>query len=198
MYQVATPIHNPNFNTAILLCEVDLNCKIILRNIEKLKVAAKHWIDLSKGIDDGGKALPIDIVTDCFACLTAAAAIVRLLYIGDRRGNKAARIQQRCNRLMHELGNPSISALKSIGVRNSWEHLDERLDEYLATQTCRSHSEIHISPNPPEHRTFVSRHFDPNTLEIKFAGDVFSLGPVAEEAILLSERVNAALVRMNS
>ena len=50
----------------------------------------------------------------------------------------------------------------------------------------------------PSQGTFVSRHFDPNTLEIKFVGDVFSLGPIAEEALLLSERVNAALVRMNS
>ena len=192
------PIHNSHFNTVVLLCEVDLNCKIILRNIEKLKLSAKHWIDLSKGIDDGGKAPPIDIVTDCFACLTAAASIARLLYLGDRKGKKAARIQQRCNLLMHELGSPSISALNSIRVRNSWEHLDERLDDLLATQTCRSHSEIHVSPNPPDQGTFVSRHFDPNTLEIKFAGDVFSLGPVAEEALLLSERVNAAIVRMNS
>lgn len=192
------PIHNSNFNTVVLLCEVDLNCKIILRNIEKLKVAAKHLIDLSKGIDDGSKAPPIDIVTDCFACLTAAAAVARLLYIGDRKGKKAVRIQQRCNLLTHELGNPSISALKSISVRNSWEHLDERLDDILETQTCRSHSEIHVSPTPPSQGTFVSRHFDPNTLEIKFAGDVFSLGPIAEEALLLSERVNAALVRMNS
>lgn len=192
------PIHSSNFNTVILLCEVDLNCKIIVRNTEKLRVAAKHWLDLSKGIDDGGKAPPIDIVTSCFACLTAAAAIARLLYLGNRTGKKAARIKQRCDRLMCELGNPSISALNSIGVRNSWEHLDERLDDLLESQTCRSHSEIHVSPTPPGQGTFVSRHFDPNTLEIKFAGEVFSLGPVAEEALLLSSRVNAALMRMNS
>lgn len=192
------PIPSSKFGTVILLCEVDLNSKIILRSTEKLRVAAKHWIDLSKGIDDGSKAPPIDIVTDCFACLTAAAAISRLLHIGKRTGKKADRIKQRCNLLMNELGNPSISALNLLGVRNSWEHLDERLDDLLESQTCRSHSEIHVSPTPPSQGTFVSRHFDPNALEIKFAGDVFSLGPIAEEAILLSERVDLALKRMSA
>lgn len=175
-----------------------MNCKIIVRNTEKLRVAAKHWIDLSKGMDDGGKAPPIDIVTDCFACLTAAAAVARLLYLGNRNGKKAARIKQRCDLLMCELGNPSISALNSIGVRNSWEHLDERLDDLLEAQTCRSHAAIHVSSTPPGQGTFVSRHFDPKTLEIKFAGEVFSLDPVAEDALLLSSRVKAALMRMNS
>jgi hypothetical protein len=189
-------IPSSNFNTVILLMEVDLNCEIIARSTEKLRIAAMHRINLSQGIDDAGKATKIDIITDCFACLTAAAAVSRLLCLGDRKGKRADRIKQRCDLLMNELGNPSISALNSLRVRNSWEHLDERLDDILESQTCRSHSQIHVSPTPPSQGTFVSRHFDPNTLEIKLAGDVFSLGPIAEEALLLSRQANLAIKRI--
>jgi hypothetical protein len=96
-------IPSSNFNTVILLMEVDLNCEIIARSTEKLRIAAMHRINLSQGIDDAGKATKIDIITDCFACLTAAAAVSRLLCLGDRKGKRADRIKQRCDLLMNEL-----------------------------------------------------------------------------------------------
>jgi hypothetical protein len=191
------PIPSARFNTVILLCEVDLNCKIIARSAAKLESAAKHWIDLAQGIDDGGSAPPIDIVTDCFACLSAAAAISRMLFLGKRAGKSSGRIKQRCEGLMQLLGNPQISALNSLSVRNSWEHLDERLDDLLESNTCRSHSEIHVSPVLPKPETFVSRHFDPTSMEIRFAGDKFALAPIVTESKLLSERVEVAFTKMS-
>lgn len=191
-------IPSANFNNVILLCEVDLSCKIILHSAAKLEAAAKHWIDLSQGIDDGGKAPPIDIVADCFTCLSAAAAISKMLFLGERTGKKANRIKQRCLALMQLLGNPPLSALESLSVRNSWEHLDERLDEHLETQICRSHAEIHVSPEPPRPETFVSRHFDPKSMEIRFAGAVFALAPIVAESKLLSARVDFALKQMSA
>lgn len=192
------PIPSANFNAVILLCEVDISCKIILRSAAKLETAAKHWIDLSQGIDDGGKAPPIDIVADCFTCLSAAAAISRMLFLGKRTGKTADRIRRRCFALMQLLGNPPLSALDSLSVRNSWEHLDERLDDLLESQTCRSHAEIHVSPEPPRPETFVSRHFDPKSMEIRFAGDVFAFAPIVAESKLLSARVDCAFKQMSA
>jgi hypothetical protein len=74
--------------------------------------------------------------------------------------------------------------------------LDERLDDLLESQTCKSHSEIHVSPKPPKPETFVSRHFDPRSMEIRFNGDVFALTPIVEESKLLSARVSAACAQV--
>lgn len=132
------PIPNTRFNDVVLLCEIDLNCKIIARSAAKLEIAARHWINLTQGVDGGDRAPPIDIVTDCLSCLSAAAAVSRMLFLGKRTGKNRNRIKQRCERLTKLLGNPQISALDSLGVRNSWEHLDERLDDLLESNTCRS------------------------------------------------------------
>lgn len=192
------PIPSTNFSAVMLLCEIDLQCKTIARAGERLRECAQHWVALSQGIDDGKTAPPIDIVAWCSVCLSASASIRRLLSLAGRRRKKASviRIRKRCETLMDALGNPDIPVMLSAVVRNSWEHLDERLDELLSTQSFKSFSEIHVAVKPPDTQTFVLRHFDPVKLEIKHCQDAIPLEPLIAEAGELSRRISEAFNRL--
>ena len=192
------PIASANFPAIILLCEVDLNCKLIARAANKLNEAAEHWIALDKCIDDGKTAPPIDIITNCAVCLSSAAAIAKMLLVGDRKGKKAIRIAKRCGELMALLGDPVLVVTRSLAVRNSWEHLDERLDELLVMSSCRSVSEVHVAVKPLDSATFVLRRFDPIAMQIKYGPDAVPLNTLIEEAKDLSNRVNSAFKKLQT
>ena len=183
------PIPSANLPIVILLSELDLQCKMIVRAAERLREAAAHWIALDQCIDDGKTAPPIDIVGTCTICLSSAAAISRLLFLGDRTGARSARIPKRCHTLMLLLGNPSLIAVQALAVRNSWEHLDERLDEVLSSRAYNGFSEIHVAVKPPDAGTFVNRHFDPVNFEIKHGPDSVALQPLIDECLTLVARV---------
>lgn len=190
-------ISNENYDAVILLTEIHLQCKLIERSAEKLHEYAAHWIALEQGIDNGKKATPIDIVAACVTCLSAAASIRSLLFVGDRKGKKVSVIQKRCNAIMALLGQPKFPILSSNIVRNSWEHLDERLDELLSERTFRSLSDFYVSAQPPNTNTFVLRQFDPVNMEIRFGNDAIALEPCINEAKELLVLVNAALKRLH-
>ena len=183
-----------NFDSVIFLLEINLQCKVINRSAIKLREYADYWIDLNSGIDNGTSAAPIDIIAVCTACLSAAASIRKLLFHGDRKG--VTRI--RCDKLMALLGNPLLPTLSSAMVRNSWEHLDERLDALLSAKTYDSFSEIHVAVKAPDSSTFVLRCFDPVKMEIRYGGDVIALEPCINEAKELSDLVSSAFQRLNS
>ena len=189
------PIPNTNFAAVMLLSEIDLQCKVIERSAAQLHEYAAYWIALGQGIDNGKSAAPIDIVAACAACLSAATSIRRLLFPCDRKDKV---ILKRCDTLTGLLGNPSLPILSSAKVRNSWEHLDERLDTLLSTKTYGSFSPIHVAAKPPDASTFVLRHFDPVKMEIRYGSDVIALEPCINESKELSALVNAAFKRLKS
>lgn len=192
------PIPSTNFSAVILLSEVDLNCKLIGRAADQLREAAKHWIALDQGVDDGGTAPPIDIISMCAVCLSSSAAIAKMLLLGERKGKKSVRIAKRCNALMSLLGTPALPVTRSLSVRNSWEHLDERLDDVLESNACRSVSEVHVAVKQPDTATLVLRHFDPVAFHIKYGPDTVPLTALIEEAKDLSVRVNKAFQHLQT
>lgn len=192
------PIPSANLPAAILLSELDLQCKIILRAAPQLQQAAAHWKCIDQGIDDGTTAPPIDIISTCTVVLSSAAAISRLLFVGKRNGKEAVRIDKRCKTLMALLKQPTLSAIRTLAVRNSWEHLDERLDDVLAAHTYRSFAEIHVAVTPPDPRTFVSRHFDPTSLAVRHGPDSTDLQPLITECTDLVTRIQLAFNTLQS
>ena len=188
------PIPNENFSAVMLLCELDLQCKIIDYTFNRLTESAEHWIAIEQGIDDGKTVPPIEIIGLCSICLSAAASIYRILHIGKRNGKDKARITQRCKALMTLLKNPELSKIAAIVVRNSWEHLDERLDYLLNQHSYRSYAEMHVSVKPPSNGTFILRHFDPIQMTIKHGpNEAISLKELITETKDLSSRISNAL-----
>lgn len=192
------PIPSNNFPAVILLNEIDLQCKMVVRTVERLRECAQHWILLDQGIDDGKSEPPIEIVALCTVCLSAAAFIHRALFLGKREGKKAIHIKKRCDALMNILENPNLPIMNSILVRNDWEHLDERLDDLLSKKSYKSYSQLHIAVKPPSIDTFVLRHFEPKLLEIRYGQNAIRLELLIEEARELSVNVENAFKRLKT
>lgn len=191
------PIPSYNFGAVLFLSELGLQCHLFNRSIQRLERAADHWKKLILGIDDGETAPPLEIAADCTVCLSAMAAVRRIL-----RPSRSARVavKRRSEALLNLLGNPALHNVTSVKVRNSWEHLDERLDDILSMRVPGqgSVSELHVSPKPPDARTIVMRRFDPTEFTIHFANDAISLIPCVDEMKELSGLIDNAYVRLQT
>ncbi len=193
------PIPSTNFAATMLLLEIDLHCKTIIRTAEWLNESAEHWTAVSQGIDDGKKMPPIAIVAQCTACLSSAASIRRLLFLAGRSGKRLRVIEKRCAALMHILGNPAVPVICSVAVRNSWEHLDERLDDLLSTRGFKSYADIHVAAEPPAAGTIALRHFDPVRMEIRYGPtEAIALEPLVHEARKLETLIAKAWTRLQT
>ncbi len=185
------PIPSHNFGAVLFLSELGLQCQLFERAMKNLETAAEHWNNMAQGIDDGKTAPPLQIVADCTVCLSSMAAVRRILYPNQKATSV---IKHRALTLLKVLGAPPLANITSAQVRNSWEHFDERLDNYLTARkgTGGTVSELHVSAQPLDTTTTILRRFDPVEITIHFARDKLSLRPAAVEIKDLSERINAA------
>ena len=151
---------------------------------------------MQHGRDFDASAPPIDIIADCITLLAALASLRRFLFENNR---SESAIQARCRNLRRLLGEPDLPILSSAAVRNSWEHLDERMDDLLprlAEGDALSH--IHVAATPPGTRTTVLKRFDPTALTIQFADQVVSLVPAMAEVAELMIRTDAGFQRLHT
>ena len=180
-----------NFDADLFLSELRLQCRLFNRSINRLEKAAEHWQNLEKYIDDGDKAPPLEIVADSIVCLSAMAAVRRILWpaIGA-----SAKVESRAKALLSLLDGLSMPNVASVKVRNSWEHFDERLDEYLkiCPPGSRNVEELRVCPGPLSTETTVLRRFDPDEFSVHFNDHRVPLRPCVTEMTLLSDRISAA------
>lgn len=188
------PISNANFGVVALLDELHFQCRLFQRNFERLEDAADHWIKMERGEDFDRKVPPIDILAWCTVCLSAMAAIRRLVVAGPR--DPVA--DRRRKALQSLLGNPSLTNVATPSVRNAWEHLDERLDRLLPKMQSGALSHLHVAATAPHNDTVALKRFDPVTMTIHFAGEGIPLRPAHTEIDLLYTRLEAAMVRLQS
>jgi hypothetical protein len=187
-------ISNENFGVVILLEEVQIQCMLFENNCARLEDAADHWIKLSHGEDFDRSVPPIDVVAWATVCLSAMAAIRRLLVPSPTR----SKANKRRAALYQLLDQPSLPTISSVAVRNSWEHLDERLDELLPTMRSGSISPIHLTAEPPMPGTVVLKRLDPLTLTVYFSSEGIPLRAARDEVEELSKRLDAAYKKLTS
>ena len=191
-------IKGESVGTVHLLLELNLHQQLVARAMHKLRQAATHWKLVEQGIDDAKTFPPLDIILICVSCLSSAASIQRLLTIGKRNGPKAKKTLARCTALMGFLGQPALPTILSVKVRNSWEHMDERLDDILERDLFTSITRIHVSHKSPAPDTLVLRHFDPHNFEIKFADAPISLADMENEIFILDNCISTAFKKLNN
>lgn len=183
------PIRSNNSDAALLLLELHTQCMLISRSFEYLCEAAIHWKNISNGIDDGRIYPPIEIVARCTVYLSGMTAIRNLLFENKR---KKPIIINRCSALKGLLGHPNLPILSSTLVRNSWEHLDERLDNILPTNRGHPIEPIRIAPGKPDPNDLSIKRFDPNDISIWFLNQRISLPDCQLEIELISKRIDEA------
>lgn len=187
------PISSENFNAVIYLSELQLQCQLFERSIKRLELGAEHWLNISKGIDDGARFSPLEIIAECTVCLSAMSAIRRLLF------PKGGQQKQRGEVLLNLLNNPVLEYITVTTLRNSWEHHDERLQAILSRRNIgTSFSEIYIHPKAPKENNIVLRRFDPANMSIHFTDEVVELKPCAREVQTLNQEINNAFIKLHS
>ncbi|MFJ1470143.1 hypothetical protein [Massilia orientalis] len=189
------PIPNKHLEEVVFLSELELNCSLFNRAFSALQISARHRINLDNGIDDEQPGSPILIVEQCTVCLSALAAIRRILSPVSTK----PRTQERASRLRDLLDSPSLPHVTTVAVRNSWEHLDERLDAVLVERATTSGpvEQLSVSSRTPNPNSFVLRRFDPTTFAIQFAGDAIPLLPCVDEIKELKARIDKAYEKLN-
>jgi len=76
--------------------------------------------------------------------------------------------------------------------------LDERLDKILPSLTQGSLSHIYVSATPPKPDTIALKRFDPVNLVIHFVTDAVPLRACIEEVKNLRQRIDEAMVRLQT
>jgi hypothetical protein len=176
----------------MLIDELHIQCMLFQRAFAHLEDAADHWIKLARGEDFDRKVPPLDILNWCTACLSAMAAIRRLVAAGQP--NAVADYRRKV--LREFLKDPTLTHVCSATVRNAWEHLDERMDRIIPHMTSGSVSHIYVAADPPGPGAVTLKRFDPVGFSISFTDEVIPLRPAAQEIAALLGCLDDALKRL--
>jgi hypothetical protein len=178
-----------NFRPAMFLLELGTQCSIARACYERLRDAASAWYTNATNEQFGNAMAPREIIVNCVAFLSAVAAISKLIFAGRRENQEVTR---RCKRLQELLGISDLPILRKLAVRNSFEHVDERLDTLLSSLTSGSINPISVTERPPPAGTIVLKRFDPKKLSISFTNDTISLEESMREVEQLESRIDLA------
>ena len=115
-------------------------------------------------------------------CLTAVANISKACWGEEGKYRKERKP------LRSSLGIKKDSPLRPLSRRNSFEHFDERIDEWFATSANRIHVDRIIGPANiigGVSAIDMFRVFDPTTAEVVFWGERYPLKRIMDEVTRL-------------
>lgn len=174
-------VENSYFNILIYCSDLKFQCSLFERSFKRLGVCAEHWIKLCSGKGTDGEVVsPLEIMAECTVCLSAMAAIRRMLFPSEKANSKA---RSRSSLLKELLNVPLLKNISNVSVRDSWEHNDERLDKILESRTIGKTkiSDAYVSTKIPSEELTVLRRFNPVELSIYFSNEKIDLKLCSEE-----------------
>jgi hypothetical protein len=124
--------------------------------------------------------------------LNASANMSKALWGGGGRLAKERKA------LRESIGISDDSPLKEVGMRNNFEHLDERLDRWWRESKGHNYLDLDIGPKPKTNfwapiDTF--RFFDPTTNELVFWGQEFNIQQIVDECRTLLPKLEELVGR---
>jgi hypothetical protein len=127
--------------------------------------------------------------------LGAGTNISKLLWGSEPQGRGIQREASRAQ-LRSVLRIPDTAELRKRGVRNGWEHIDERLEDWWAESPTHSIAHRNIGGFFGGFATKEQfLHFDPQTGTVIFWDEVISVSALVDEARTLQARLEAILRR---
>lgn len=196
------PIKSHNLPVTEFLMELDLQAWIALRAFEKLEAGTVGWRSGATPEEFGEQAAaPLELLSQSVILLSAAAVVSKILFKGG--GKETPRIRNRrrvLRRLLEIEALPTVSALK---VRNSFEHVDERLDTWAIETMNRMRQgnaagveSIKVNALPPKPNTVILKRIAPDALRIHFRDDSVDLRACADELSEVRDGVKTALLKL--
>lgn len=157
--------------------QVQLQCEFVL-------LAAS---ELDAGVKAG------DLTRTFFAVqnlLNAAANTGKALW--GQGGNLAAERQ----RLRDSLGVTEQSPLRSVVMRNHFEHFDERLDRWSAESKARNSADLMVGTRIEAFDEIDRfRMYNPDTMEVAFWGQTFDLKVIVDEVVRILPTAQAEAIK---
>jgi hypothetical protein len=182
-------IKTPSSPSVFFLMELLIQCKIarraysVLAEFSRAEVA-KDW--------DAIRARPmgaIEVMAECAVFLSSAGIIAKVLFPGER---SSTRSKLRGTELRSKLCVTDFPNLSSTSVRNSFEHIDDRLDTIIRDYNNHSICQIHVAIEEPANVVML-RRFDPVELTISFLGDTLDLKRCNDEITELQNLIPEAM-----
>lgn len=188
------PIKSYNSAPVMFLMELSAQCGFAKISFESLQRAAPAWYADATEEQFAEAMPPRDIMIQCTAFLSAAGVISKILFARSQSG-KAAR---RCKRLRQLLEINDLPTLRDLSVRNSFEHIDERLDRIFSSVAGGNIRPYSVSERPPPPGTLVLKRFDPKQLTVCFAtAEIISLTECMSEILEISSLIDQAFKKLH-
>jgi hypothetical protein len=188
------PISAKNHLIVAMLTELHLQCSLFERALKELRKGARHWRLLAQGKDFDRKYPPLDILAWSTVCLASFARTRHILDPGSRQGR---RIRARCRALRGLLTLPPMPNVCSPLVRNSWEHMDERLDAAFAAPRFSAYSHLSVAIDDGLRSVTAFRRFDPKTLTLSFGNESLAIKACIPEMRGLATAIRDAMASLN-
>lgn len=179
-------VHSRHHRRIIFLLELDTQCTLAERVFRRLQKAAKAW-NLHAEFE-GETGAPIEILHLAHSFLTYSGVIVKIIF---ERSRKEKKLSDRCSDLQDLLEIKTSPHLEKLDVRNSLEHIDERLDEYIPKPPYKFESYAVGGVERREGKTVI-RRFDPDKLEFWFLDKYVQLEPLFDEIGIIKSRIRLA------
>jgi hypothetical protein len=167
---------------------------IVENSWNELKKAAASWTT-GYGIPKLNDQVPAgDIIANCIVFLSAVGVMSKILY----EGNRKEPIPTRCRKLRNLLEVNELQYLKNLSVRNSFEHVDERIDSFVSPLVDKDFliEIVSVSPNAPKDGTTYFKRFDPNKLSIVFGNEEFDLQRCMTEISFVKSQIPIAVRKL--
>lgn len=178
-------IKSYNLPIALFFLELQEQCWLASYSFNKLIESRKGWLKDASPEELHNAATPLEILTYCNSFLSSAAIISKILFPNSKKRD----IQNRAENLRLLIEINKLQALTNLTVRNSFEHIDERLDVYFSKFKRGAIVPFSMTEEAPSPETFVLKRFDPRNLIISFANQKIHLAPCFEEIQMLDAKI---------
>ena len=185
-------IDSRHFKELLYLLELDTQCKLADRTFKRLELAAKARKKHEEV--EGQSGAPIEILHLAHSFVTYAGIISKFIFEGKRRNPL---VTARCATLRELLDISQSPLLEDLTLRNSFEHIDEKMDTYIPDPPCTI---VPYAVGGPDGHTgeIVIRRFDPEKIELCLLENVAQLRPLMEEIKIVLSRINSGLGKLST
>jgi hypothetical protein len=197
-------IHGENSAASLYLWELTIQCQIAEHAFARLKEAGRVQLarDYSSPIPHPKSA--IEVFADCSGFLSASGVVAKILYAcADTKASKLkqnpvmAVAAKRSAALRELLTLEDLPSLRSLGVRNAFEHIDERLDRLLKEGPSERFVWLHLARDEPRSGLSLKR-FNPNTLTLSYLDSELDLEKCHSEILHVREKLKGAYGRVRT
>lgn len=195
-------VNGENSAASLYLWELTIQCQIAELAFARLKEQARVHVERDYKSRRPHPETAIELFADCSAFLSASGIVAKILFTGmDVMRSKVQRnpvlaVAARRSAALRELLNlADLPSLRSLGVRNAFEHIDERLDRLLRENPSGPFVWLHLTRDEPAHKNVLKR-FNPKTLMLGYLDDELDLAACHLEIICIRERLNVSYDRV--